>query len=472
VRSLEAVSCLVPLVLVALHASAGEIAAPPDPAAITGGTPVAACQWPTAVWAAGCSGTLLDPELVVLAAHCAEPSQVMLGASRTDPAARTVNVGECRRFDAGPLGPGEGTDFQWCRLLEPQFDVPIVPPLLGCEVEALEVGSEVTIVGFGVTPEGLLGVKHAVTTQVNALVPTDAPVEAQIGGDGADSCQGDSGGPVFLELPDGAGWRVFGITSYGSADCISGGFYSLLHVGMPWLEGSTGLDLSPCHTADGQWDPDARCGGFALDPGAGVGSFASACEAGPVTGLADTCGDPFAGGEDTTPPTVAIVEPEGDSIDLQSDEATGTATFTVVVEAADEGWGVQHVELRVGGVVLPGASSRDVPFTLEVEAPPGEVVLRAHAFDLAGLSAQSEPLLVRVDVEDEGDGPLPELQGCGCTSAPQPPWTAALFLFFGLRPPLRDRSRGSAPASARPPRSTRPFAARTRGSDPRPGAPR
>jgi MYXO-CTERM domain-containing protein len=407
-----------PVPLALLLASAAGVRASSEPAAITGGTPVTACGWPTAVWAAGCSGTLVDPEIVVLAAHCSAPSQIVIGERRDDPSARTVDVAECRRYDAGPLGPGEGTDFQWCRLVEPQFDVPIVPPLLGCEVEVLQEGTEVTIVGFGVTPEGLLGVKHAVTTQVNALVPEGAPVEAQIGGAGADSCQGDSGGPVFIELPDGAGWRVFGVTSYGSPDCMSGGFYSLFHIGMPWLEATTGRDLSPCHTADGTWDPGPRCGRFPLNPATGIGLVASGCEAGPITGRASTCGDPWDGEEDTTSPGVDIVEPEGDTVDLDADPATGTAMLPVVISAADEDWGLSHVELRINGILLPGASSRDVPFSLEVEVPRGEVLLRAHAFDLAGLTAQSQPVLVRVDAEEDEDGALPELQGCGCTSTP------------------------------------------------------
>ena len=268
----------------------------PPESRIYGGTDVASCGWPTTVNLGGsCSGTLVAEDVVIYAAHCgANYNYVRLGESAYNGAGRWVGTERCEIYPGG--GPGGGDDFAYCVLEEPVTDVPIVPILMGCETEVLQPGQQVTIVGFGNANTGPYGIKREVVAPIQWISSSG---EARIGGNGKDSCQGDSGGPVFVQLDDGS-WRVFGITSYGGS-CGSGGYYSMMHNGMSWFEAETGRDLTPCHDADGTWNPTAGCGDFPYDPGPGHGSWANGCGGGDLSGYSATCGEPFAndGGGDS-----------------------------------------------------------------------------------------------------------------------------------------------------------------------------
>ncbi|MCX4240898.1 S1 family peptidase [Paraliomyxa miuraensis] len=262
----------------------------PGNSEIYGGTDVVACGWPTTVSLGGsCSGTLVHERVVIYAAHCgANYSSVRLGESINGGPGRSVATEQCKIYPGGE--PGEGNDFAYCTLKEPVNDVPLVPVLMGCEAEDYLVpNQQVTVVGFGNANTGPYGIKRQVTTKINSITAND---EAFIGGGGKDSCQGDSGGPVFVQVEDGS-WRVFGITSYGGA-CGTGGYYSMMHLGMAWFEQQTGYDLTPCHDADGTWNPGPDCRSFPLTPGTGTGTWANGCSGGAATGYSAACGAPYA----------------------------------------------------------------------------------------------------------------------------------------------------------------------------------
>lgn len=257
---------------------------------VYGGTDVVSCGWPTTVSLGGsCTGTLVHERVVVYAAHCGSSySSVRMGESIYGGPGRTVPTQSCRIKPGG--GPGGGDDIAYCVLAQAVDDVPIVPILMGCETEDyLQAGQTVTVVGFGEADTGPYGVKREVTTVLNGITPAG---EAHIGGGGKDSCQGDSGGPVFVQTDDG-GWRVFGITSYGSG-CGGGGYYSMMHNGISWLEDETGFDLTPCHDVDGAWNPGPDCGGAPMSPASGSGTWANGCSGGAAAGYSATCGAPYA----------------------------------------------------------------------------------------------------------------------------------------------------------------------------------
>lgn len=267
-----------------------------DGEAIYGGVTAPVCGWPSTVELGGaCTGTLVHPQVVIYAAHCgASYSKIYFGENYQAPA-KTVTPSFCKVVPGG--NPGSGNDFAVCKLSSPVTNVPITPILMGCETAILKQGQAVTLVGFGNADNGPYGIKRQVTTTINGI---DANNEISIGGNGKDTCQGDSGGPAFVQLADGT-WRVFGITSYGGA-CGSGGMYSMMHKGMSWFESTVGLDLTPCHNADGTWNPTASCGSFPKAPGNSGGTWAAGCSAGPLGGLSSTCGAAYGGVVQPPPP--------------------------------------------------------------------------------------------------------------------------------------------------------------------------
>ena len=264
---------------------------PPPTSEIYGGFEVSRCDWPTTVNLGGsCTGTLVHPSVVIYAAHCGSSyTRVRFGENAFSGQGRYVNTQFCRTYPGG--GPGGGDDFAFCKLAQPVNDVPIVPILMGCETSAITPGQEVTVVGFGEADNGPYGIKREVSTTITQLTSDN---EVKLGGSGKDSCQGDSGGPVYTQLDDGS-WRVFGITSWGYG-CGNGGYYSMMHRGIAWFESQSGVDITPCHDANGNWDATEGCGEFPLETRPGTGSWTNGCGGVEVSGWSATCGDPY--GED------------------------------------------------------------------------------------------------------------------------------------------------------------------------------
>lgn len=300
---------------------------PPEP--IVGGTPVAACGWPTTVHLAGCTGTLVSPDLVVFAAHCMffaggqGPDTADFGETADAPA-RQVPTASCTMFPGWvPDATQFGNDVAFCTLSESVDDVPIVPILMGCETDVLMPDQEITLVGFGVDDDLVLGTKREVTTIVNGFEGT----EINVGGSGASACSGDSGGPAFVQLADGS-WRVFGITSRGTTgNCTDPSIYELIYDHVEWIETESGIDVTPCHGSDGTWNPSAICEGFPLTPSVGDTSWDRGCSTSRLSGPSETCGDPFIEETGTTGNTDTGLD-ESSSSDHSTDTGLPGSTST------------------------------------------------------------------------------------------------------------------------------------------------
>jgi len=317
--------------LASTAARADSLVVADDPQGIYGGAPVDACGWPSAVFVGGCTGSLVHPKMVVLAAHCVaygSPTEVAFGENFSSPA-RTVPLDGCLAHPQWGQGmPGDGQhDIAICELAEPVVDVPIVPIAMGCETEMLDTGVPATLVGFGEADDGLgMGPKREVATEIQQ-VGTDAIWV----GDGVHSaCYGDSGGPAYVMLPDGS-WRVFGATSGASmlGDCPQTGVWTLIHPYVPWIEQMSGLDVTPCHDATGEWNPTAECTSFPMQPGAGGSEWAQGC-AGEASGPSASCGPAFDEGSADTGESTGTID-ESSSSDDGGDESTsdgGSATTT------------------------------------------------------------------------------------------------------------------------------------------------
>jgi MYXO-CTERM domain-containing protein len=394
------------LAIISWLALAGGLSVETPTQQVYGGTEVVSCGWPSTVSIEGsCTGTLVHPQVVIYAQHCGSGyGSVTFGETMDGTPGRTVATQSCTTYPGG--GPGTGHDFAFCVLAEPQDDIPIVPILMGCETSVLSAGRQVTAVGFGEADNGPYGIKREVTMDFGYISGDN---EAFAGGGGEDTCQGDSGGPVFVQISSADGgddtWRVFGITSYGSA-CGGGGFYSMMHIGMEWFESESGFDLTPCHDADGTWNPTPECGNFPLMPNNGGGTWAEGCNPGALGGLSSICGDPFDASSDVDPPTVAITTPSTGSM-FSSDPDTGQAAFPVVAEADDVGYGVDTVRLLINGMDVPGGELSAEPYAWNGGYPPGQYTFQAVATDVAGNVAESEIIYIGVDME----APDPPMEG-------------------------------------------------------------
>jgi hypothetical protein len=331
-----------------------------------------------------CTGTLVHPRIVVYAAHCGtEFEEVELGEELG--AGVTVPVKRCeRRSDADEISP---LDYAYCELAEPIEGVPIAPVLYGCEGDVLTPGRNVEIVGFGEDEDKQAGSKRAAVAVFHGVVSE----MLLIGGDGVSPSFGDSGGPAFVRLDDGS-WRAFGIVSGGTGPGMES-YYVDMRSAVSWLEERSGHDITPCHAADGSWQPGYECGGFATAPTAG-GSWDDQCSAeDPLSGRSTTCGPPLAADQD--PPQVDIRSPEDGAV---IDEAP--SDVVIDVEASDDLSGVSRVWLEVDGELLDEDAAQPWSFTGDFQK--GSYILVAVAEDAGGNSARSDAHTLYVGEEPGG----------------------------------------------------------------------
>jgi MYXO-CTERM domain-containing protein len=393
----------------ATHAT--ESVPPGAPTPILGGDVVPACGFPTTVSVGGfCSGTLVHPRVVVYAAHCGdEVPFIRFGDRIAKSPGFEVAPQTCATHPIGEFG--FGTDAAYCVLSEPLDDIPIAPPLMGCEAEAaLQVGQPVTVVGFGLSDDELepYGVKRRLDTTINAL----SWDEVFIGGVDEGVCYGDSGGPTYVRL-EGGEWRSFGITSWGQPGCGYGGYLSTIVHNIDWLEEASGVDITPCHDGLGNWDRGPDCTGFELDPLAIGGDWDGGCDFGPVGGPESTCGPAFdPTSEDLVAPGLSFVSPEPYSRFDPPEGETQVNVFVEVAAADGDGWGVGAIELVIvdeDGSEVARIADPTAPFVFDNLVFPGGVwTLRAEADDRAGNAGVSDDLVFGVGEDPPEPTPDPD----------------------------------------------------------------
>jgi uncharacterized protein (TIGR03382 family) len=226
--------------------------------AVVGGTTVAPGQWPDAVAVLGtngsCTGTLIAPDVVLTAGHCAgiKPTQVIANTvdySHSD----GVRV-QVANTHAYPNWQSE-YDIAVLVLASPIEGVAPRKVGTGCTFRGFSRDTPVRLVGFGATDEMGQTANTQLRQAMTAVTDPDCSAgkgckqiiapggEFVAGGTGsADSCFGDSGGPVYLDTPNGT--VVVGAVSRGvdgaATPCGGGGIYVRTDKLVDWIEETTG----------------------------------------------------------------------------------------------------------------------------------------------------------------------------------------------------------------------------------------
>ena len=238
----------------------------PPPSEIVGGEPTASGEFDgvVAILTGGglCTGTVVDTNLVLTAAHCLQgisnPSQISVSYGLDIDDGMSVGVTDFGAHpDFDPIGTDDIFDYGFV-VISGDFTLPggfLLPITDQAEWDAtIGVGAAVTIVGYGEDPnaggpDNGIGRKRKVLTSISKLSPIG--FEFNAGGMSKDSCQGDSGGPAFVRLVSGK-YRLAGITSRGSSPCGQGGFYGTPYPALDWVRDETGIDLcgADCPSCD------------------------------------------------------------------------------------------------------------------------------------------------------------------------------------------------------------------------------
>jgi MYXO-CTERM domain-containing protein len=261
-------------------------------APVIGGTAVPPGRWPDAVAVLGaqgsCSGTLVAPDVVITAGHCAEVNPTQVIADTTNYNAAGGKPATVKTITAYPSWQ-TSYDVSVIVLTAPLAGV--TPRKLGttCTFDGFAAGTMVHLVGFGLTDtagqgnntalnEAMAAVTDATCSGGNGCVAAVAPGgEFVAGGSGTDSCFGDSGGPVYLDTPRGT--VVIAAVSRGldnsATPCGGGGIYVRTDKVVQWIETTTGktVEQDTCITGPG--------GGSGSGSGAGGGDGSGTGDTGP-----------------------------------------------------------------------------------------------------------------------------------------------------------------------------------------------
>lgn len=212
---------------------------------------------------AGCTGTLIDPAVVLTAAHCLDygpPDSVYFG----DAPGGDGEVVPVDRAVSHPSYVGDEGDVGLLFLAEDASPRPV--PLDVQDAGRLS-GEVITYVGFGDTQgSGGEGRKKEATARIVEVGDDILDVQPESGS----ACYGDSGGPLYFR-EDGVVVLV-GVVAFGyTDDCRDLGGNTRVDKYVPWIEEETGGlavagDPEPEPEPEPDPEPDPTDDGLVEDP--------------------------------------------------------------------------------------------------------------------------------------------------------------------------------------------------------------
>ncbi len=211
-----------------------------ESAPILGGTAATVGQYPTVVAVLNnglCTGTLVDRQWVMTAAHCIHPQVLGVGTQAQVTANTTVLLDSTNVFQGGSaqIGAAEtipNPGFSLSSLGDDdigliRLNTPVTnrdpSPINRINADA-PAGVHVTQVGYGVTDPDvqdsagrLFVLADKASRSCQGFEGSNANLLCYSQTDGTGKCEGDSGGPSFVTV--GGVQRVVGVTSFGDQNC-------------------------------------------------------------------------------------------------------------------------------------------------------------------------------------------------------------------------------------------------------------
>lgn len=193
-----------------------------------------------------CSGTLVAPQVVLTAGHCAAAgisTRIFIGDDVTS--AGTIIPVQQAITHPRYRSDGAADPYDDLTVLILTEEIPDVTPAPICSLQALASATSVMLVGYGTTDIGGYlgyGIRRKVEVGIASEDPGFGARDATEFVAGAmnlnrDSCRGDSGGPAYVYV-DGR-FELAGATSRGTRSagrvCGDGGVYTKVSAYRDWI---------------------------------------------------------------------------------------------------------------------------------------------------------------------------------------------------------------------------------------------